>query len=217
MSGKITSLEVQKRNRERVNVYIDDEFAFGLNMLDAAHLQTGQHLSAEEIATLKATDDAAKALDSAVRFLAPRPRSIAEICRRLEKKGFSAPAIDDAIDRLEQLHYVDDLAFARYWVRNREEFNPRGRQALRYELRQKGVASEVIEEALRDISPNDSAYRAAQKKLRTLRQSDPRSREQTLGSYLARRGFSYDVVREVLDRIEEELAAEETRTYDDEE
>ena len=204
MAGTITALEVQKRNKERVNIYIDDEFAFGLNLIDAASLYKGQALSDAQIKALKSKHAVAQALDKAVRFLAARPRSTAEIRRRLAQKDIEEPVVEEVIDRLTTLNYVDDLEFARFWVRNREDFNPRGLMALRYELRQKGLADDIIEEALAEIDPTDSAYRAARKKLRSLRGKEPEEQRQKLGAFLNRRGFSYEVARTVVDRIVEE-------------
>ena len=209
MTGTITALEVQKRNKERVNVYIDDEFAFGLNLMDAATLRKGQALSEADIKALKSKDDAAKAMDSAVRFLAARPRSTAEIRRRLAKKDIEEAVVEEVIERLTSLNYVDDLEFARFWVRNREEFNPRGEMALRYELRQKGIADAIIEEALAELDPTESAYRAARKKMRSLRNKEPDEQRNKLGAFLNRRGFSYETARTVVDRIVAEQEAED--------
>jgi regulatory protein len=201
MSGKITALEVQVGNTERVNVYIDDTFAFGLNQLDAALLRKGQELSEQDIAALKAKDEVARGLDQAVRFLVTRPRSISEVRQRLEQKGISPLAIDEIIDRLKALNYVDDLAFARYWVDNRCEFDPRGERALRYELRQKGIEGELIDEILSTLDSESLAFRAAQKRARTLRGKDAMTIRRKLGEFLIRRGFDYETVQTVVERI----------------
>lgn len=201
MSGTITALEVQQKNPERVNVYLDGEFAFGLNALDAAHLKKGQRLSDVDIERLKGHDTAAQAFERAVRFLAPRPRSSAEIRRHLQEKQYDPPTIDGVIDRLQALNYLDDRQFARYWVTNRNEFNPKGSQALRFELRQKGIDNTIIDETLAELDLYDLAYRAAQKKVRSLRGKDTRTARQTLGAFLQRRGFTYETVRRVLDEL----------------
>ncbi len=142
MSGTVTALEVQKKNKERVNVYLDDQFAFGLTLLEAAALRKGQILSDAEIAALRANDEMARAYDRAVQFLAYRPRSAAEIQRNLAEKDVDEAVIGAVLARLEAQGYVDDLAFARYWLSNRQEFHPEGARALRFELREKGIASQ---------------------------------------------------------------------------
>jgi regulatory protein len=205
----ITALEVQKRNTERVNVYLDGEFAFGLPLVEAAQLHTGQVLSENQVDALRVIDDVARAFDHAVNLLARRPYSTVEIRRNLESKKIAASVIEEALVKLERLGYVDDVAFAQYWVENRERFRPRGPRALRYELRQKGIPNDIIEAALEEIDRHDSAYRAAQENLRRLRGVDQREFRTKLGAFLARRGFGYDIVREVIDQLVSELEEEQ--------
>lgn len=201
MSGQITAIQVQKRNKERVNVYLDGEFAFALNLLDAVQLHKGQSLTPAEIADLKARDTVEQAVEKAVRFLANRPRSIAEVRQNLRGKDIDDPVIDTVIARLERLGYVDDVAFARYWVDNRERFNPRGARALRYELRQKGIANAIIDTVVSDIDATESARLAAEKKLYSLRRLEPEAIRTKLSSYLQRRGFDYETIRQVVDEV----------------
>lgn len=208
MSGKVTLLEVQKHNKERVNVYLDEEFAFSLNVVDAAHLHKGQFLSDHDITALRANDKVVQAFEHAVRFLAPRPRSITEIRRRLAQKGYADAVLDKVIERLQALNYVDDLAFARFWVENRERFNPRSKTALRFELLQKGIADDIITQVLADVDSEGLAYQAAHKKTRLLRGKDRKAVRESLSSFLVRRGFGYDVVRTVVDRIISEMEAD---------
>jgi regulatory protein len=118
--GTITALEIQKRNKERVNVYLDGEYAFSLALIEAAKLRKGQPLTDAEIDALRGEDDVTRAVDYAANFLSYRPRSVAEVRRNLEKKDLSEVVIEQAIDRLQQLGYVDDVAFARYWLENRD-------------------------------------------------------------------------------------------------
>lgn len=209
MTGTITALELQKRNKERVNVYLDGEFAFGLNVLDAARLHKGQVLTDPEIHALKARDEIVQAYDRAVAFLSYRPRSIAEVRQNLVEKKIDDAVIEAVIARLREQGYVDDAAFARFWINNRQEFKPSGVRALRFELRQKGIASEIIDEALAEIDVAEAAYRAAKDKARRLRGNDKRTFRQKVGSLLARRGFDYDTARTVTDRLIEEFSEEE--------
>jgi regulatory protein len=107
---------------------------------------------------------------------------------------------------LERAGLVDDAEFAQFWVENRERFRPRGRHALRYELRSKGIDDEIIEVVLASIDASESAYRAAHRKARQLEHLDRREFDRKLVEYLGRRGFSYEVAREVAERCWAELA-----------
>lgn len=218
MAATITSLEVQQGNQERVNLYLDGQFAFVLTALEAARLKKGQVLSDEEISALRQQDAFHKALESAIHFLAARPRSSAEVRRRLKEKGIAPSVIEAVIERLLALNYLNDVEFAHYWVRNRQEFKPRGTRALRAELIQKGLTQEIIEVALADLDTDSAALEVAQKKLRSLRSRDAHSARQSLTQHLLRRGFDYEETRQVVNQLMGSFEAEnETEGFDDEE
>jgi regulatory protein len=197
---------MQKRNKERVNVYLDGDYAFSLPLIEAAKLRKGQALTDDDIASLRVTDAVHKAVDQAVRFLSYRPRSTAEVRQNLEKKDYTPAIVEAAMERLEHLGYVDDMAFARFWLENRSTFKPRGAMALRYELRQKGIGDAIIDQVLDDLDEDDGAYRAASEKARRLRGSDRETFRRKLGGFLQRRGFGFETCRNVIDQIEIELA-----------
>lgn len=201
MAGTITAIEVQKRNKERASIYLDGEFAFGVALIEAARLHKGQVLSDDEIAALKDQDTRDSAFDRAIRFLGYRPRSIHEVRQNLAQKKIEPPVIDSVIERLESLGYVDDLAFARYWVGNRDEFRPKGPLALRHELRQKGVPKNIIDRALEDVDFADAAYRAAEKQATRFKDLDRYSAKQKLYEFLARRGFTSGTIGDTLDQL----------------
>jgi regulatory protein len=204
---QITAIELQKRNKERVNVFLDGEYAFSISALEAVRLRKGQSLSDDEIAAMRGEDAVGKAVDSAARFLSYRPRSEAEIRRNLASKSIDEPIIDAALERLRTMGYLNDQAFARFWVENRTAFKPLGPSALRHELRQKGIADADIEAVLGDIDVQDSAYRAALAQSRRLRGSDRRTFRHRIGSFLQRRGFNYAVIEDVMSRLMEELTS----------
>jgi regulatory protein len=201
MAGRITAIRVQKRNRKRVNVFIEGDFAFGLAMIEAARLSKGQYLSDEEIASLRLADEKERAYELALDFLSYRPRSQAEVARRLRQKGFCEPAVERVLQRLSQAGLLDDQAFARYWIDNREQFKPRGIRALRQELRQKGVPDDVVDELVKDVDETESAYRAVAQRVPGWQHLDPVAFRRKLSGYLQRRGFGYDAIREVWDRV----------------
>src|SRR5262249_16003350 len=138
---RVTRISVQQRHSERVNVFIDEEFAFGLDqlVLSEAGIAVGDELDTQQIEALKRTDDVAKALNDSLRLFAGRPRSTPELPNRLKHRGYDTLVIDSAIEQLRARELLDDSAFAAFWVENREANRPRGRRLLEVELRQKGV------------------------------------------------------------------------------
>lgn len=201
--NRITALQLQTHNRQRVNVFLDGEFAFGLSKIVAAWLEVGQELSAEKIEELKAQDEEEVALQRALKFIGYRARSSAEIRQNLRKKGFSEDLIEQVLVRLEQSKVVDDKGFARMWVENRSDYRPRGRRMLAFELKQKGIAEDIIRETLDENLPDEEelAYQAALLQARKLKQTDWVEFRKKMYDHLARRGFSYDAANSAVRRV----------------
>jgi regulatory protein len=132
--------------------------------------------------------------------LSYRPRSEAEIRMRL-RQGFDQKTIDRVILQLEARRMIDDVAFAKFWIENRESFSPRSERMLKLELKRKGIAVEVIDEVLDGSDEDGAAYRAAQKKARLLSQEDYDVFRRKLGAFLRRRGFSYEVANHAVERL----------------
>lgn len=211
MAGSITGLSYQRRTADRVNVYLDGRYAFALPALEAARLSVGQYLDDAAIGRLQALDCRQKAYDRALRYLGYRPRSIAEVRRHLAASEPDPEVVEAAVARLVEAGYLDDAEFARYWVENRQQFRPKGAAILQQELRVKGLDRETIAGVLDGLDPAAAAYRAAQpraQRLAGLAQADPALCQRKLSEFLLRRGFDYDIVRDVVARLMAELAIE---------
>ena len=203
---KITAIEVQKKNPNRINISLDDEFAFGLSRLVAAWLRVGQELSEEKIATLQSEDAREVAYLKALRFLGYRARSVREVRENLRKHEIPEAVIEEVITRLQATNLLNDQEFAQAWVENRNTFRPRSRRALAMELRHKGLDDEVVQDVLaKNVDENALALEAARKHLRKVEKLEWPDFRQKLGSFLARRGFSYGVVAPVLRQVWSEL------------
>lgn len=191
-------MKAQKRNPRRVSVYVDGRFALGVADIVAAHLRVGEFLSEEEIARLRQQDGVERAAGRGMDLLSYRPRSRAEMAQRLRQKGHDPAAVETALQRLDGVGLVDDREFARYWVENRAQFNPRGKAILRGELRQKGVDEAIIEEVLSDYDEEEAARRVAAAAIRRLRGLDAVVFRRKLNDLLRRRGFPYDIVENLV-------------------
>jgi regulatory protein len=155
-----------------------------------------------------AVDDPDVVLGAAARFLEARPRSVAEVRRRLTGTGYRPALVDGAIERLLELGMLDDEAFAEAWISSRDRARPRGERVLRQELLQKGIDRALIDELLEArrtdeegeaTEPDlDAARRLLERQGRSLaRVADPRQRRARAYALLARNGFDPDVCREV--------------------
>jgi regulatory protein len=210
MDRKITGLVVQKKNPQRVNVFLDGEFGFGLSRIVAAWLQVGQELSEEKIAHLKTEDEKEASRQSAFRLLHYKARSIAEMSQALSRKGYSPGVIDETIERLVSSGLLNDEQFAETWIENRSEFRPRSKRALELELRQRGITQETISKAVEEVDDEELAYLAGRKHSRKLDTTDWTEFRKKLYNFLARRGFNYEVIGPVTSKIWDELVQEES-------
>ncbi len=200
MENVITDIQAQKRNRNRVNIFLDGQYAFSLDRMAAAWLTVGRQLSVEDISRLEEKDEFQVALNRALHFLSYRARSNQEMQTYLQKKGYDTGLIDRVIAKLTEERLIDDLDFAQNWVDNRERFRPRSQSLMRLELRQKGVAESEIEQALQisDLDDFALAMKAGKKLSRRYQLLDKPEYDRKLAASLQRRGFSYSVVRECL-------------------
>ena len=203
---KVTALRAGRRQGKRVNVFLDGKFAFSLEAEVAVKpgLEVGQELSEGDIEALTRADLRHRCLNAALLYLSYRPRSEAELRQRLHRRGFDGDNVEAALAKLREQGLVDDLAFAQFWKDNREAFRPRSRWLTKLELRQKGVANDIIDQVVANVDEEDSAYRAAVSRARSLPRSDYQSFRRRLGEYLKRRGFSYQVITQTVERVWQE-------------
>ncbi len=208
MNKRITGISIQKRNPNRVNVYLDGEFAFGLARIVAAWLEIGQELSLEKIEVLKLEDQKEAALQQAITYLGYRPRSSQEVKQYLIKKDYPELIIVETLERLMNNGLINDREFAISWVENRNEFRPRGRRALAYELRSRGVPEIDIEHTLNKLLSDEEAlaYEAGKKYVRKLRGVEQLEFRRKLSGYLSRRGFDYETAVPVVEQLWQEIS-----------
>ncbi|MDK8193379.1 regulatory protein RecX [Paenibacillus sp. UMB7766-LJ446] len=151
-------------------------------------------------------DERQRTYVQSLRYLEHKPRTRHELSQKLRQKEFAAPLIEEALDRLERENLVDDELFAKEWTRQRMEGQRKGKLWIRQELRQKGIASELIAEALEGISTDtefETALTAGRKKWNQVKGDIQEKKRKTL-PFLMRRGFSMDMVRRVVNCLIEE-------------
>ncbi len=205
LSGVVSALEAQASDPERLNLYLDGRFAFGLTARVAADagLTTGASLTPDDVAGLVRHEAAERAMQQALVLLSYRPRSEQEIRLALGQKGHALETVEAVVARLQGYHYLDDEAFALSWVENRQRLRPQGARRLRAELRQKGVGREVVDQAISDAARDERALalQAAEKKAAGVAAGDYAEFGRKVGGFLMRRGFAPDVVWDVVRRL----------------
>ena len=208
--GEITAIRLRKGRGKRVNVFLDGKFAFSLEaeVVLKKGLQVGRELSANQVEALAKSDYFHLCLNAAIHFLSYRPRSEFEIRERLQRRGFDDGSVEAVMARLKEQGLIDDVSFAQFWKENRDSFSPRSQWLTKLELRQKGVASDIIDQVASAVDDDDNAYRAALSKAHNLPRADYRDFRRRLGGYLKRRGFGYGVINHTVGRLWQELVAD---------
>jgi regulatory protein len=214
---EITGIQVQKRNPDRVNIYLDGEYAFGLSRIVAAWLYKGQKLTDEKINVLCSDDGIEVAYQKALNLISRKQRTSHEIRQKLIEKGFSDSQISAVIDKLKIAGLIEDEEFARLWVENRNSYHPRSQRLMRLELLQKGISNHTIEKALTGSADDaELATQAAVQQIRKYRDLTWEDFRKKLTAYLLRRGFSYGTVAPVVHSVWESVHEGQIQTENEE-
>lgn len=202
MEKTITALEAQKRNPDRINVFLDGEFAFGVSRYVGAWLSVGQKIDEIKTKSLISDDEKEKALQSALRFIGYKQRTEAEVIKKLKQLKFPLEIINNVLGELREKRYVDDKEFASQWIELRCESKPCSKKYFQFELRNKGISEDIVDAALMN-APDDleSAIRLGKKYLNRYSVINDDEFQKKMSGVLSRRAFPYSVVKDTLDEL----------------
>ncbi len=204
---KITALQPQKRNKRRVAVFLDGNFLFGLSSetVAALGLHVGRVVDRAELDRIAHEEQLHEARQYAFLLLSYKARTTSELKQRFGRKGFSPDIVSRTLQRLSDLKMIDDAGFARRFAEDRIAIGHKGKWRIRGELLKRGVAREQIEDALATAPDETAAAREVAEKYRSRnRRLAPDLLKRRLFAFLARRGFSPDTIRSVIDLDEVE-------------
>jgi regulatory protein len=221
----ITKVEKQKRSKYRYNLFVNEEYAFSVHedTMIKHRLFKGEQIDPQRIQQIMQDEEKQKSISKALQMIGRRPHSILEIKRKLKGHGFEPETIDWTLETLKQQNYINDEDFARALMENRVYTQRKGRNYVRQELQQRGVAKEIIQGAMDHIDPEEEylgALTLAKKKWELTTGTDKDKRRKTL-SFLMRRGFSGAVVSKALREVsggaedeEDEIADLDEHSFD---
>ena len=141
------------------------------------------------------SDSIQDCLNAAYRFLSYRPRSEGEMRQWLHRRGYANEVAEQTISKLREQNLIDDFAFARFWKENRLSFRPKSKRLIKQELRDKKIAAEIIEQVTEDMDDEAIAHKLGSSRISTLGHLDYPDFYRRLSSYLAYRGFTYEVIK----------------------
>lgn len=219
---RVTDIKEAVRDRNRVNIYIDDKFFCSLDISQVVdlHVKIDRKYTAEELEELKRASDFGKFYARALEYVLMRPHSTKEIRDYLKrktldrkirvknrktgeystqlKKGYDASLVPLVLNRLDERGYLNDRRFAELWVENRNVSKGTSTKKLRIELQQKGIDASIIDEVLSESGRDEKA------ELRKIiaRKASKYPDQQKLLQYLLRQGFNYSDISEELSSME---------------
>jgi regulatory protein len=203
-SGIVTQLVASKRKPERINVFVDGEFAIQVHIdIIAKHrIAKGMQINEDLHALLRADKNSMYVRQLALAFVTYKPRTIRQLRERLRRKDFGENEIDEAVEFCLEFGYLNDAEFARMYVRDALTMRQLSPGRLRADLKKKGVDVEYIDNALREYYTNDDintvARRAAEKKLRAVAYRPVDKQRSAVQSYLQRQGFSWSIIAPII-------------------
>ncbi|SKC38477.1 RecX family transcriptional regulator [Maledivibacter halophilus] len=202
---RITKLETQKRNKNRISIYIDNKYALGVHkdIVYKLNLEKGKILDKDFIEKIVKAEEQKKANEYAIKFLSYRPRSEKEIKDRMTKKEYEDEVINNTLEWLKKYDLVNDRDFVEEYVKSKA--SKYGRSRIRLELRRKGLDDNIVDDVLNSEYEHEKEYEIAleqaKRKIKVYKGESPQAIYRKLGGYLQRRGFSYDIVLKILKEI----------------
>lgn len=207
MSKVITKIEAQKKKDNRVNIFINEEFAFGCSseLIYYHNLFKGKEINLEELEKVIKEDNYITGKTKALKYLETSIRSEHQIREYLEKREYDEESIDRVIKFLIEYKFIDDEYYSRAFVT--QNIKNQGKNNIKYKLLKRGICEEVIVKTLDEIPSEDEediAFNLGEKKARVIckNESDIRKIKNKLNSFLMSKGYSYDTIKSVIEKLE---------------
>lgn len=209
----ITQIEPQKKNKERVNVYIEGEYAFSVSLETAYHyhMKKGGEISYDQLNLAVREDNEKYGFDLAVRYLSYAMRTEKEVRDYLKRKEMEAGVIDQILQKLSYYNYVNDAQYARAYLTDHLNFGGKSLKLLEYQLGQKGIGRDTVQSVL-----SEEDYQKEEENLEHLVRSlleknqglEKRKRNDKIMRSLAAKGYQYGQVRPLIEQLGDDLNEE---------
>lgn len=201
----ITKIEAQKKNDDRVNIYVDEKFFMAIykELVFSFNLKKGQEIDANYLKSILDDEMYIKAKNKALNILSKASQSEKQIRQKLSK-DFEEHTIDRVIEFLQKYKFVDDEDLATRIVNTNVNLNKYGKNKIKQNLYNKGIDKIIIEQAMDEIDSDkefENAFYLGKKRYDRLKNEDPRKAYQKIGNHLAYKGFNYDIIKKVLNRL----------------
>lgn len=202
--GRITAISSQRRNPDRYSIFIEGEFVLGIDKktVEDMDLRVGKLVDEKDLKKITSQEELNKAQAYALMLLGYRERSLREIKIRMRQKGYEEKLVEKVVKYLKDRNLINDKRFTQLWAESRIK-KGYGRWRIQSELEQKGVNREIGDEILKDLYSGIDEVQVALdlvEKKRWVSKEPPRLTER-VSNLLRRRGFSFEVISNVVEKI----------------
>ncbi len=203
----ITKIEIQKKNKNRASIYLDDEFAFGVhvNVVYDLGLKSGMEIDEEMRDDIIRAEERKSAHLYACRLIGYRSRCEAEVRRKMDEKGYSPEIIDDTIEYLKANGFLNDEEFVRLYIESKLDIKKYGLNRIEYNLKGMGISRDVISKCISEYAADVDEYAMAlplaKKKLASIEKDDREAKYRKLSGFLGRKGYSFDVINRIMKEL----------------
>lgn len=203
---KITKIEIQKNNKDRVNIYLDGEYALAINaeLIYKENLKVKDDVDISKLQEIAEKESYIRCKESAIKIIERSYKTEKEIRDKLKQKGYEEKQINNSIDFLKEYNFINDNTYAKAFIK--DKLSSKGSQKIKYDLMKKGIAKDIIEENLIKVDKNEEkevALNVGRKKYESIRrkESDNYKLSGKLYRFLISRGYAYDIVKDVVKEI----------------
>ncbi|SHJ28596.1 regulatory protein [Dethiosulfatibacter aminovorans DSM 17477] len=206
---KITNIEQQKKNKNRMSIYIDNEYAFGLNIsiCEKYNLKKDMEITEEFVEEVLISEERNKAVNQGLKFLTASQKTEKEVREKLGVLDFEKDIIEYAVGYLKEQRYINDEQYTESFINDQLSFSKDGRRKIRTKLYRKGIDMETIDRVISVIDDNvfvENALSVARKRLKTMTFVDEHERDQKIFRFLFYKGYDFDIVKKAVGIIDEE-------------
>lgn len=210
---KITEIEYQKNNKDKVNIFVDGSYLFSLSVNGVAKymLYKDKEITDEEISSMKIDDEKEIAYQYALKRISEKMYSRKELKDKLIKKGFLEDSIKYALDKASSYNYIDDTYYTKCFIEQRAIPNKWGKNIIKQKLYQKGIDKDLIEKSLDEYfteeDSKDNCYELCVKKFRSLNIDSLSDRKNVdkIYRFLLSKGYSFDEINTSIEHLKSEI------------
>ena len=221
LNGKVTEIEAQKKNSERVNVYVNNQFSFAcsLELVYKYGLQKNKNIDEVEIKGIAEEDNIIKGKNLALKFIEKSYKTEKQLRDKLLEKGYEEESIIRIISFMKEYGFIDDVRYTAAYIK--DKIRQQGSKRVKFSLVRKGIAEELIKDKLSQVPEEleeNNALILAEKKLKVLMKSekDVKKIYKKIGDYLIRSGYDYSTVKQVTNNLLKDIEIDAPKSENEE-